>query len=191
MDNCRTAIDTITAKLNSGVKKLTINSDRYLWAAKKNFDAQFARGFSGRVATYNIQFVCADPYWYSTTTTTQDETIAGDATYTYALSVGNALVYPVITITPSGSMTEFQVTNNNTNVNRFVRYTGTVGAGVALIIDCAERTVTVGTNTNGLNNMTGDFIWLMPNANNALAVSGTGINTGANGFTVVYTERWY
>jgi len=190
-DSVITALNTLQHLLNSGSQALKLDSDRYITAQKKSFNFKYVQGFSGKLVEYHIQFVCADPYWYSTTpvtSTTVIDSTSETITIASGANIGNCFTYPVITMTVDGaSLTSFNLRNSYTTINSSMEFTGTVTDNNSLIIDCSLKTVTNNT-ISSLNDFSGDFWPIDGGVDNIIYYTG---NVSAGTLTIVYTPRWY
>jgi len=114
---------------------------------------------------HNLQAIVplkmSDPFGYS-----EENSLTGSGTATNA---GNYETYPTFTI-PASTDPTVQV---GTDV---LEYTGTIGAGDTLVIDCEARTAVIGS-TNVLKNLSGDWPVLAVGDNTVTASEATIITT--------------
>jgi phage-related protein len=144
------------------------------------FDPSFTQDFTYEGITYTVRYhqmmeirdhahylqaivplKVADPFGYS-----EENSLTGSGTATNA---GNYETFPTLTIPPSTDPT-VQV---GTDV---LTYTGTIGAGDTLIIDCEARTAVIGS-TNVLKNLSGDWPVLAVGDNTVTVSEATTIMT--------------
>jgi phage-related protein len=205
----RTTINTLNTALNTGIKRFTMYSDRYINCCKKSFDITYPKGFSGRVANYTIQFIATDPFWYGYTAETASLSVAPanpENRYDeYITASGNAPCSPVFTFTCTSTMTfhyidcgssaggwgndvfyseNIDVGTNNTN---FL-------SGDVLVIDCSALTCILN-GSNALNkfSMSGKHLYLIGGETTTIEiviVAVAGCSGGAN-LVISWYPRWY
>lgn len=142
-------------------------------------------------AKFTIEFICTQPFGLDTSTTNlwTAKTAFTSATFTEAPTVGGTAPYqlPVITITVNsftGAGDYVQISNDNNNQELLVYGVG-ITAGDVIVIDCANRTVTV----NGTEvDYSGTFLELEPGANSITYTDG--FTTRSVDVSGVYTKRW-
>ena len=91
----------------------------------------------GPYLAYRLRLVCPDPVAYATTINTET---AGNAPGTAMTNAGNALVYPTITATLSGTVTSLRV--GSTTAGAYVQLDD-LAAGTTLVIETAPGFETV------------------------------------------------
>lgn len=142
-------------------------------------------------ATFQIEFICTNPFGIDTSTTDLWSAKTGftSATFTETPTVGGTAPYqlPIITITINsltGDGDYVQISNDNNN-QELVIYGLGLQADDVIIIDCLERTVTL----NGTEiDYYGTFLELEPGANSITYTDG--FTTRSVDVSAVYTKRW-
>lgn len=142
-------------------------------------------------ATFAIEFICTNPFGLDTSTTNlwTAKSAFSSATFTETPTIGGNAPYqlPVITITINsltGAGDYVQISNDNNNQELLIYGQG-LQAGDVIIIDCAERTVTL----NGTEiDYYGTFLELEPGA--ASITYTDGFTTRSVDVAGVYTKRW-
>lgn len=142
-------------------------------------------------ATFQVEFVCTNPFGLDTSTTNLWTAKTGftSATFTETPTVGGSapLQLPVITITINsltGAGDYVQISNDN-NGQEMLIYGLSLAADDVIVIDCEQRTVTV----NGDEvNYYGTFLALEPGANSITYTDG--FTTRNIDISAVYTKRW-
>lgn len=142
-------------------------------------------------ATFAIEFICTNPFGLDTSTTNlwTAKSAFSSATFTETPTIGGNAPYqlPVITITINsltGAGDYVQISNDNNNQELLIYGQG-LQAGDVIIIDCAERTVTL----NGTEiDYYGTFLELEPGA--ASITYTDGFTTRSVDVSGVYTKRW-
>lgn len=143
------------------------------------------------IAIFQVPITCTNPFGLDTSTTNlwaAKNNFTG-ATFTETPTVGGNAPYqlPVITITIdalTGSGDYVQISNDNNNQELLIYGLG-LTAGDVIVIDCAERTVTL----NGDEvDYYGTFLELEPGANSITYTDG--FTTRTVDVTAVYTKRW-
>jgi phage-related protein len=205
----RTTINTLNTALNTGIKRFTMYSDRYINCCKKSFDITYPKGFLGRVANYTIQFIATDPFWYGYTPETDLVTVAPDVPvgeYYRTVTVGgNAPCYPVFTFTCISTMTFWYLdcgtspggwgndvyysTNISLSTNNTI-----LSFGDVLVIDIDARTCILN-GTNNLNKfqMSGKKSYLVGGTVCVIGIfiiAVAGCSGGAN-LVISWYPRWY
>ena len=169
-----------------GRDKLVLRDDsRYLNAIKTAMRLGYKAGEAPAVqALFSIEFLCDDPFWYSTIESSiATQSIVASPTTFVITHNGPVETPPRIEIKAVGA-NRTDVKLSNTTVGLFVRYAGTIVAGQTLVIDCAKKTV-ANAGVNGLNDFTGTFFNLEPGAQNLTFEGAQPCDV-----TVYWTERW-
>lgn len=185
-------IDTFKGYFNSKDKNLDIaygsSTRRYIATANT---ISVSRQQKALYAEFSVEFICTNPFGLDTTTTNLWALKSGftSATFTEAPTIAGSAPYqlPVITITINsltGDGDYVQISNDNNNQELVIYGQGLEAADV-VVIDCAERTVTL----NGIEiDYYGTFLELEPGANSITYTDGfTTRNVDVAG---VYTKRW-
>lgn len=142
-------------------------------------------------ATFRVEFVCTNPFGIDTTPTNMWALKSGftSPTFTESPTITGSAPYqlPVITITINsftGDADYLQISNDNNNQEILIYGQG-LEAGDVVVIDCAQRTVTV----DGVEiDYYGTFLELEPGVNSITYTDGfTTRNVDVAG---VYTRRW-
>lgn len=194
-------LDSLKAELEKGRGDLFLRDDnRYLKAVKTNFAIVHQANQAPTLwASGYIEFVIADPYWYSDNGE-QSSTKSNIASSPYAYSVMNngGTATPVrieITALSVNKTGTFKLTNTTTGL--YVQWgSGTINATKKLIIDCAGDPFTVTNDgANALSLFTGskDFLLLAGDTGAALAEGSNSLSyEGPTGVDVkiAWTERW-
>lgn len=142
-------------------------------------------------ATFQIEFLCTNPFGLDTSTTDlwAIKNNFTSATFTETPTVGGNAPFqlPVITITIdalTGAGDYVQISNDNNNQELLI-YGLSLTAGDVIVIDCVERTVTI----NGTEvDYYGTFLELEPGANSITYTDG--FTTRTVDVAAVYTKRW-
>lgn len=187
-------IDAFKAYFNGKNKNLDIGygsgTRRYIATADKT--PSIKPKAKKRYAPFTIKFLCADPFGRDTSSTDLWAAKTGftAATFTETPTVGgNApYQYPVFTITLtaiSGAGDYLQISNDNNNQEILLYGLGLV-AGDVIVIDCANRTITI----NGIENIDyyGSFLELEPGANSITYTDG--FTTRTVSITATYVKRY-
>lgn len=142
-------------------------------------------------ATFQIEFLCTNPFGLDTSSTalwaTKNNFTA--ATFTEAPTVGGNAPFqlPIFTITIdalTGAGDYIQISNDNNNQEMMIYGIG-LEAGDIIIIDCVARTVTL----NGIEiDYYGTFLELEPGANSITYTDG--FTTRTVDVAASYTKRW-
>lgn len=185
-------IDTFKGYFNGKDKNLDIiyGSSTRRYIATKNA-ISIDREQKALFATFQVEFICTNPFGLDTGTTDLWTTKNNftSATFTETPTVGgNAPVQlPIITITIdalTGAGDYIQISNDNNNQELMIYGQGLANGNV-IIIDCVERTVTV----DGLAvDYYGTFLELEPGANSITYTDG--FTTRTVDVSAVYTKRW-
>lgn len=142
-------------------------------------------------ATFQVDFICTNPFGIDTSASNlwAAKTAFTGATFTEAPTVGGTAPYqlPVFTVTLtaiSGAGDYLQFSNDNNNQEILLYGLGLV-AGDVIVIDCAERRVTV----NGVEvDYYGTFLELEPGANSITYTDG--FTTRTVNITATYVKRY-
>lgn len=142
-------------------------------------------------ATFQIEFLCTNPFGIDTTSTDLWTAKTGftSATFTETPTVGGNAPYqlPVITITINsltGDGDYVQISNDNNNQEMLI-YGLELAASDVIVINSVERTVTL--NGNEVDYL-GTFLELEPGANSITYTDG--FTTRNVDVAAVYTKRW-
>lgn len=152
------------------------------------YSARLNEGFSFDKAvrnscTFDLTFLCPNPYAYAATDETYDIGSAG--THTVSRSLGNAYSLPVYSLTgviPSGTGTYITITTNGSEL----KIIGKLSAGETLVIDSALMTAKV-VDANGDTLRNG--LPLLSELNfPTLDVGANTVTVAVSGSTVTFTE---
>lgn len=190
----RTTLDTLSNLFNQLDQQLQLWDDRYITATKATFGFAYVPGSAMRVVDFQVSFLCADPFTYSTSGSTNSYNLTtGDVAIDITNNIyrqsdtlnytGTFLTFPVYTIT-AGATPLTHITIRNLTIGRQFVYSGTVAPTKSLVVDTANFLVT-NDGTSDLTNWNGDFIWLQP-GNNSLQFEGTTPATYALSFPIRY-----
>ena len=178
----RTQMDALLAAVNSGRQKLYLWDDRYIYATKRSFSTNYDPSSFDRYCDVAIDFVCDVGLFEAETVSTDTwATPANNATRSIT-NAGGAFAMPTFAITFTGTS---GVVGLAIGSDSFV-FSATVTAGSTLIVDCAAKTVLIGT-TDKMSGFTGVFPSLALGAN-------TLTRTGTSAITSIVTtwrNRWY
>lgn len=185
----RTALDNMVKNLNVGCAKLRLHSDRFINAVKRDFKYNYIKGTGGCGVNYTIQFLCYDPYFYSTDPVTDDfgavDIDTGD--HFHITPTGVCDTWPKFSILVSGtSVTEINITNSANGKTTTLTFSGGFVAGKTVIVDMAEKSVTYDGN-DYMYTLTGAMFPLLPGISNTVTIAGHG---GDIACTVEYYNRW-
>lgn len=186
-------IDTFKGYFNGKDKNLDIGygagTRRYIATADKT--PSIKPKAKKRYAPFTIKFICTDPFGRDTSSSNLWTAKTGftSATFTEAMTVGGTAPYqlPVFTITLtaiSGAGDYVLISNDNNNQEILLYGLGLV-AGDVIVIDCAERTVTV----NGVEvDYYGTLLELEPGANSITYTDG--FTTRTVNVSATYVKRY-
>ncbi len=181
----RAALDLFLAAHQAGpAQQLAIDNDRYINAQVETFEDDFD-GLSHHIA---LTFLCFDPFWYSTTTTTEALTVGGTTVITTG---GTVYSLPVVTLvaTAAGGIVTLANAQDAT-------LTFSPPAAGTFTLDCLQETITDAGGTDQTAYFTGDLIRLIAGQ---LASGGTATNsltlTTAGGAalssaSISWADRW-
>jgi phage-related protein len=178
------AVDAIKAKLYRTDQKLYVSlTNRYINLARLDkIKDEMEVGFAFRRAFITASFRCNDPFWYSTTAASQDETITTNPQSLAVINTGNVDAPAVITVTAATAVPSIKITNAADGREMTYNDTSLTG-GAEVVFDSAAGTVKRdGTNT--INNFGGTFLQLQPGSN-TLTFEGAACE-----LNVSYTPRW-
>lgn len=185
-------IDTFKGYFNGKDKNLDIaygsSTRRYVATANA---VSIVRQQTALYATFQIEFLCTNPFGIDTTATALFATHTGStvATFTETPTVGGNAPFqlPIFTITLTAltGAGDYVLISNDNNNQEILIYGAGLANGDVIVIDCVERTVTL----NGVEiDYSGTFLELEPGASSI---------TYTNGFTTrtvtvaaSYTKRW-
>lgn len=142
-------------------------------------------------ATFNIEFICTHPFGLDTTATNlwTPKSAFTSATFTETMTIGGNAEeqLPIITITVNsltGAGDYVQISNDNNN-QELVIYGQNIQAGDVIVIDCAERKVTI----NDIEvDKYGTFLELEPGSNTITYTDG--FTTRSVDVEAEYYKRW-
>lgn len=181
-DALRTAFDNLKAILYDGIKKFTLDDDRYIMAQLENFSYNYKK--LRTLITWDATFVAHYPFWLNETETVSDETPTSGVGYVITNN-GNARARCKIEVTaPAGGISDACKIENQTN-GESLQYRGDVAAGKVLEIDGQYDTDDQEVLNDGVEAIVdyeGDFIELEPGEN-------TIIFTGPAGTAVKFTFK--
>lgn len=141
----RNELDSIRAALhaNAPATMYTQYDDRYLRNVScENIPEAYEPNSYDRMVRLDLDFLAHDPFYYSTTlsTDTWTPTLTGQARS--ITPGGNEPALPTFYITAGVSgTTAWTILNNTTGVSFTI--TGTVTAGDVVVVDCLQQTVTI------------------------------------------------
>lgn len=185
-------IDTFKGYLTGKKKNLdiTYGSSTRRYIATENFTS-IARSQKSLQATFQVEFICTNPFGLDTSTTNLWATKTGftSATFTEAPTIGGSAPtqLPIFTITVNsftGAGDYVQISNDN-NGQELLIYGQNIAAGDVIVIDCVERTVKI----DGIEvDFYGTFLELEAGANSITYTDG--FTTRNVDVSAVYTKRW-
>ena len=188
----KTALENLGQALtDKGLAKLQLRDDnRYVRAIKDGYSYSFDAGAAPALsASFLIEFLAGDPFWYAATETTSDQGTIVASPADFSITNNGKTKTPVrVEMTAVGAdKTDVKLTNKTSTL--WMRFSGTILQGQTLIMNTANvrypsRRVTNGS-ANGLNSFTGNF-WLLETGQNNLRYEGP-TNVGLK---IYYTERW-
>lgn len=152
------------------------------------YSARLNEGFSFDKAvrnscTFDLTFLCPDPYAYAAADETFD--IASAGTHTVSRSLGNAYSQPVYSLTgviPSGTSSYISITTNGSEL----RVTGKLSSGETLVIDSSLMTAKV---VDSEGNTLRNGLPLLSELNfPTLNVGENTVTVAVSGSTVTFTE---
>lgn len=185
-------IDTFKGYFNVKDKNLDIaygaSTRRYIATANT---VSVVRQQNALFATFQIEFICTNPFGLDTSATDLWTTKSNftSATFTETPTVGGNAPFqlPIFTITIdalTGDGDYVQISNDNNNQEILIYGLG-LEAGDVIVIDCVERTVTV----NDVEvDYYGTFLELEPGANSITYTDG--FTTRTVDVAASYTKRW-
>lgn len=147
LTSLRASFDALTAQFfsNDPLNLYTGESDRYLRNVEcTHCNRSYEPNGYSRQWNVDVEFLTGDPFYYSTTTTSDAWTVStSGATHTIT-TTGNAYAQPVFSITVggSGAKTIAYTLTNNTSGNAFT-LAGNVTGGDVIVVDTLNRTVTI------------------------------------------------
>ena len=178
----RTQMDALLAAVNSGRQKLYLWDDRYIYATKRSFSTNYDPSSFDRYCDVAIDFVCDTALFEAETVSTDTWATPADNATRSITNAGGVFAMPTFAITFTGTSGGVGLAIGS---DLFV-FSATVTAGSTLIVDCAAKTVMIGT-TDKMSGFTGVFPSLAPGAN-------TLTRTGTSAITSIVTtwrNRWY
>ena len=186
-------IDTFKGYFNGKNKNLdiTYGSGTRRYIATKN-SVSITRSQKALVALFEVEFICTNPFGVDTSTSNLWAAKTGFTAATFteaAIAIGGTAPYqlPVFTITVN-SLTgtgDYVLISNDNNGQELMVYGQGIVNGDVIVIDCAERTVTI----NGEEvDYYGTFLELEPGVNSITYTDG--FTTRNVDVSAVYTKRW-
>jgi phage-related protein len=130
---------------------------------------------SDKLYSMVIEFLAADPYWKDNTNTSVDEDDIASSPYNFSCNNSGTYANDRSVITIDGIVTNPRITIDSV----YVQYTGTVGSGDQLVIDCEDFTAELnGTAVAGDISHSGAVSWLViPAGNNTATFTGSSLTT--------------
>lgn len=189
-------LDTLLTIAGQGVQtlkmKTTASAERTCQARIRNIEhSQRAELRPDLRLRVSIAYQVTDPFWYGTAKSVTGQTGSNLQTDLTAMSVaGSAITYPKFTITPATAISGIKVQRIvSSAVVDEVAYNASVSG--ALIIDCANMAVTIGSNDaydSNFDYKRGRWFALAPGSNSVRIL----LSAATDGFTMKteYTERW-
>jgi len=186
-EDSRVILRDMKQRLSKGTKRLYFDDDEYIWATLQHFSYNHKAGYGqGKVVDFAASFICKDPFYYSTSSTTVQDLYMLDGNTIEVTNNGNIETPPILTITTTSiSTTGVTVTNTHADINQYVKYAGNIIAAESLVIDHSEATMKkdiVGV----LNDFQGDFFKLGVGSNTLIVAYDSG---AAISLTVQHTDR--
>lgn len=139
-----TALDSLISALDAGAADLSLDGVRHWRGALKSSTAiSYEPTWFPDIATIAIEFICPDPYQYSSAASTQTVAISStDQTAVMATGGGNVSALPQITLTLTSAAPIALTITNNTTGEQFT-LAGTP-VNTTIVVDCLARTVVDG-----------------------------------------------
>lgn len=185
-DDFREQLDLFMAAHIPGVRPFYRDADRYLNAQVDSI-THAGDDQACNWTPYIVRFTCADPFWYSTTLTSDTSWVspASGASKAYA-NHGSIKVYPVFTLSVTAGTMDLTLTKTLPAPIETLHLIGAVGA-VDVVIDMGEETITVAGDNKMSYLVSGDFFALQPGSN-TLFIQFAGITVSL--VTVEFRARW-
>jgi hypothetical protein len=163
------------------------DNNRFLNVIKSELEMADVAGESPALhRRVTIQFLAANPYWYSTTESSQEDNLNGTSDTFLVQNFGKARTPPVFYCTRSAGTDQNDVVISNTTTGLFLKWEGTFEVGKVLVFDCVNRRVTYG-GADAMNNFVPGSINLnLEPGNNNFAYAGPGEMV----ITTHWHERW-
>lgn len=149
-------------------------------------DSKWEDGWGRSLASVRLTWLLADPFWYSTSPSSQTEALEGNGTL--EVDTGDRATWwmaPVITVTApaSAAVTSVRLVNETDDGIGLVYSDPGLEYGASATIDCGTGTVTrAGSST--IRYLSGRPLRLLP-GQNVLAYEGAACT-----LTITWTERW-
>jgi hypothetical protein len=167
---------------NSQVKNLFFYDDRFYKCYIDNFNPEDIA--ASRVSKGNVKFNMPDPFEYSNQMYRKSQALSGTTSFTVT-NDGNAITYPIITVTNSSSNITSVIVENLTSGQKFT-YTGTLVTSTDLVID-SENLSVKNNGTEDLGNVTNEIDIILVPGDNLFKV--TGVVSGT--ILIDRFNRWY
>jgi phage-related protein len=160
----RTNLEALYAALYKQDQKLYKTSSRYINVKKAIVTNSLEQNNFPRLSNVSIQFICEDPFWYSPEISEDTESISETPHEWNVSNGGDIEVYPIITITNSGSYASLSLKNKTDGNSLFTYDDSNLESGASVVIDCNEGTVYLST-TNTIRYLSGSFLRLLKGIN--------------------------
>lgn len=140
----RDRLDALRAAIANGPNCLYLYSDRYYRNVQGTLRDTYEVTAFARFADVQVEFICPDPFQYSSTSEAITESVAGSGETWNVTNGGNAPSAPVLEITVGGSGSE-QILFTMTNVTTSQQFTlsGEAAAADVIVVNCEDRTVQI------------------------------------------------
>ena len=182
---CESRYSTLAKQMNAGAKQLRFNSARYITLYKKGMQGRPVESTGLVALRYSIEFMAADPFWYSTSASSADQVASYGVTAWTHTNSGDAMVWPTITIlADQGGAVTPPISLTNSTTGQTFTYSGTIASGQSLVINCANFTV-ANNGVTDLANSSGSFIQLN-SGDNSMSFSGPAATV-----RIAYTQRFF
>lgn len=161
----RNLVDKIKLYASRRGQRFYRDDDRYInIECLKSVQEDFEDGYHGIKGTLTLDFICIDPFEYSTSAIKGSENVT-ESPHEFTINNPGTADTPLkLTITANANNPAVTLVNETDN-NRTFGYQDTgFTAGKVVVIDSAEGIVTRDT-TNTINDMGGTFINLLPGGN--------------------------
>jgi phage-related protein len=171
-----------------GRNRLYLRDDnRYINAVKRGLRYQYiAAETPAKHVRCFLEFLCDDPYWYSSTDSSDQQTVG--ATFVWTWSITNngkartPLVMQIDRTSAGGQKFDTIITHTTTGI--YQRWNGSLGNGSRLIFDAVNNRVIIN-GGNGLKDFQGRLIYLELGLNNFRYDGPQNVI-----ITSAWTERW-
>jgi hypothetical protein len=168
---------TLKHQFGSVTRLATVEVVRQVEFEPKVFNAAYV---------FMVEFLMADPLWYAEAATTVGPTVIYQSPQNITVTSAGSYRSDKAIFTIAGT-----ITNPKLAIGAYwVQYTGTVGSGQSLVINCGTFTATLdGADVSGLITHEGGTVWLPVAAGaNSLAVTCSGTPGGS--VTVTFTAPY-